>query len=141
MRMRFAMSAFYRGRMKNAATLGGAVRQTQAVTRSYGNPVLPADAGCYTATMPTTCRRQIFRRAVLVLAVVVLLPISYVAGVAALVAGASSGTIPPALFETRLPSLYIKPLQFYVAADLPGAESIEAIMEWSQRTAGRLRQR
>jgi hypothetical protein len=80
--------------------------------------------------MPPTRPRRIVRRAVMVLAGVVLLPVTYVASAVSLSFADAAGWLPDSFWEIATP--VYEPLAWAVCSDFPGTDTIE----WAVYVAG-----
>jgi hypothetical protein len=75
--------------------------------------------------------RRIVRRAVMALAVVVLLWGGYISSVAILCFAVNAGALPIDLPETWLWHRYSAPAIWYTRSDLPGADQCRDLLDWA----------
>ena len=80
------------------------------------------------STMPAIRPRRIVRRAVMVLAVSVLLPVAYLGSAMTLSLAAHTSWMPPAV--KKLVGGYVIPAAWYINSDLTGAQSCAALYDW-----------
>jgi hypothetical protein len=76
--------------------------------------------------MPTTRPRRIVRRAVKVMAVLVLLPVAYVSSVLSILYAIEAGWVPRVV--RPIAEAYATPLIFYVDHDWPGQKLLFTLM-------------
>src|SRR5262245_4099052 len=86
----------------------------------------------YTAAVPSTRPRRIVRRAVMVLAVVVLLPVGYVWSVCGYAFVSQTNLLPRSVIEHPIVWAYVSPLVSYSKSDLPGAKVCDdlIVLSW-----------
>ena len=78
-----------------------------------------------------TRRRRIVRRAVMALAVPVLLLCSYVSGVLVFVYTAHAGWLPGPVVTSPIAQVYVTPLMLYSESGLPGSRAMRSAIDWS----------
>ena len=84
----------------------------------------------YDASMPATRRRRIVRRAVMALAVAVLLPVGYVGSVASFCFVWNAGMVPKSVASWPVTMAYIWPLDWYMRdVERPGAHAIHVLID------------
>src|SRR5690349_15747807 len=86
--------------------------------------------------MRATRSRRIVRRAVMTLAIVLLLPAWYLLSVAVLwaglEAGAEGGWLSGAITYSSVPEIYMKPALWYLGSELPGSDAYAHVIWWVQ---------
>jgi hypothetical protein len=84
--------------------------------------------------------RRIARRATLIAAGVVLLPVSYIASVSSLAYAVHARLLPAWVETSALTSVYVTPLVWFVNdTELPGSDVCEAVVLWSCEAGERAR--
>jgi hypothetical protein len=88
--------------------------------------------------MTESRRRRIVRRAVIAVAVVVLLPVGYVGSVATICILANADALPTVVHNSPLAHAYVAPVEWYMESDWPGANACNTLIDWSITVGNRL---